>query len=273
MKAEREALGAAHSHPAGVQGFTTSTAEQSAQDDEYWFPYHYVAQFRGQFRQCFLDTWSINYVSTIEYLLGRIAAERPRRIVDIGCGDGRFTRELSLTYPDCQVVGIDYSARATVLARAMNPDRPNLEFHALDITQPLDLGTFDLAILMEVFEHIPLAETASFMAGVRRLMQPGGVLYVTVPHENKPLEYKHFQHFSAASLVRQLQPCFEVVEVVPFEKRALSRKLLTRVLSNRFFVLNNDRLLNRIYAWYKKHLFLCESERVCQRLFVRAVAR
>lgn len=248
--------------------------EQSYQEDEYWFPYHYVGQFEnGDFKHYFLDTWSINYVSTIEYLLQKIDARPNSRIVDIGCGDGRFSRELSRAFQATTVVGIDYSKRAIALASAMNPDIANLEFHSLDITKKHNLAPFNCAVLMEVFEHIPIEEAGQFMGAVRTVLREGGLLYLTVPHENKLLEYKHFQHFSTEKIVNYLRPHFDVVEVVPFERITWRRGLILKVLSNRLFVLNNQRLLSMIYHWYKRDLFFCGSEKECQRIFVKAVAR
>lgn len=250
-----------------------SKAEQDLQDQEYWFPYHYVAQFRTGFSDFFLDSWSINYASTMEYLLGRARDEEIARIVDIGCGDGRFTRELALSFPESRLVGIDYSSRAVTLAAAMNQDLRNLEFLSLDITKASSLPPFDMAILMEVFEHIPIGEADHFMAAVRRLLRQRGVLYLTVPHVNKALEYKHFQHFTVETICTYLRPYFDIAEVVPFERRSWRRTIMSKLLSNRLFILSNARLLDAIYRWYKSNLFFCTSESSCQRVFVRAVAK
>ena len=250
-----------------------SSVRQELQDGEYWFPYHYVAQFRDRFRHFFLDTWAINYASTIEYLIARMAGETYPRIVDIGCGDGRFSRELALAFPQSSVTGVDYSRRAINLATAMNQDVGNLQFMSTDITKSQAAGLFDFAVLMEVFEHIPLDSAAGFISAVRELLKPGGVLYLTVPHKNKPLEYKHFQHFTVDSITTYLEPHFDILEVTCFEKRSMGRSVLLRMLSNRLFILNDGRLLNFLYGWYKKHLFACHSERACQRIFVRATAK
>lgn len=248
--------------------------EITAQEEEYAFPYHYVAQFQdGRFRQHFVDTWGINYALTIEYILSRVRALQPAAIIDIGCGDGRLTRELSLGTAVGSVTGVDFSARAIRLAQAMNADRPEIAFLATDITQPHALGSFDLGVLMEVFEHIPPADCDAFLAGVRRLLKPGGTLLLTVPHANKPLEYKHFQHFTIDGLRRYLEPGFQIREVMPFEKRALSRDLLDGLLCNRLFVLNEPRLLAAIYRFHRRRLFACRDEGECQRLYVEARVR
>jgi len=247
--------------------------EQAKQEGEYWFPYHYVAQYKAdKFRHCYVDTWGINYVSTIEFLLGKTGSEALGTVVDIGCGDGRFSRELALTDADCQVTGIDYSEKAIGLASAMNPDIDNLMFRSIDITGPHDLGSFDTAMLMEVFEHIPLPDTGNFMSGVRGLLKDGGILHLTVPHENRPLDDMHFQHFTVEKLLTHLEGQFEVVEVIPFERVAISRRVVSWVLSNRIFILNNPRLLSFVYRYYKRRLFLANSESDCQRIYVKARA-
>jgi 2-polyprenyl-3-methyl-5-hydroxy-6-metoxy-1,4-benzoquinol methylase len=151
-------------------------------------------------------------------LLKKITPDSVNRIIDIGCGDGLFSRELSLANPDTIVVGVDYSKRAIALASAMNPDISNLQFQAIDITLENKLPPFDTAVLMEVFEHIPIEAADIFMSSVRSSLREGGTLYLTVPHENKLVEYKHFQHFSVQKIINYIQPYFEIVEVVPFER-------------------------------------------------------
>jgi len=244
------------------------------QEEEYWFPYHYVSKMPELgFRQHFLDSWGINYISTIEFMLSRLGNVESESIIDIGCGDGRLTREIALSINPTTLVGVDYSSRAIKLAQAMNQDLERASFHATDITSAHELGSFDAAVLMEVFEHIPLDMANEFMVGVRALIKPGGRLLLTVPHNNKPVEYKHFQHFSVKSLLKYIEVDFDIVDVVPFERRGLSRVFLGSLLSNRLFVLNNSRLSNYIYSLHKEHLFFCKNERECQRIYVEAVAK
>lgn len=245
----------------------------SVQEGEYAFPYHYVSQWRPGFTQHFLDSWGIHYVSTIEFLLETLDKEAPESIIDVGCGDGRMSRELALRFPASRVFGIDYSAQAINLARAMNPGPSRPEFAQLDITTPHDLPRFDVAVLMEVFEHIPPESARDFLDGIRRVLKPGGLLLVTVPHVNHGLEPKHYRHFTGESLQEALSEFFTVEKVMPFERNGLQRKALRFLLCNPLFVLNSQRLLQAIYRYYKRKLFFVANESVCRRLFVRAVAK
>lgn len=244
------------------------------QEEEYWFPYHYVSRYRHNlFRQHFNDSWGINYVSTIEYLLEKVRSLAPASVVDIGCGDGRMTREIALSLDAERIVGVDYSRRAIELAKAMNYGLSSVDFLCVDITASPDIGNFDLAILMEVFEHISPERTRDFLAGVHLLLKKGGRILLTVPHVNKPVEYKHYQHFSVESLRTHLREGFEITNIMPFEKMGIRRRLLNTILANRLFILNNSNVLAFLYRWYKNNLFHCAGERDCQRVFVEAVAK
>jgi len=162
---------------------------------------------------------------------------------------------------------------AIALAKAMNLGREGLEFAVRDITAGVPEKRHDVAILMEVLEHIPVDEAVAFLRGVAQQIVHGGFLLLTVPHENKPVEYKHFRHFSVSALMAALNADFDVLEVVPFERRCLSMRLLGFMLGNRYFLLNHRGLLKAAYSYYKRHLFPCADEGECQRLFVVARVR
>lgn len=253
---------------------TRPSSPHALQEEEYWFPYHYVARSDAEgFRQTFNDSWGINYLSTIDFMVDELARAGVRDIVDVGCGDGRLTRELALRPGVQRVVGIDASRRAIALAHAMNAGVERAHFRAMDITaEPWTESPFQCAILMEVLEHIPPADLPAFVEAVRGLLVPGGRLLVTVPHANMPVEAKHFQHFTSATLASALERRFVCRRVVPFEKRGWQRRAITRLLQNRFFILNHRPTLAALYRWYKNHLFHCAGEAECQRLFVEAVA-
>lgn len=248
-------------------------AISAAQEDEYRFPYHYVTRFGPDaFRQHFVDSWGINYASAIDFVVERINNESPASLLDIGCGDGRLTREIFTRTGVPKVLGIDTSLRAISLAKAMNHDLPAINFDQTDISS-LSIGEFNAAVLMEVIEHIPPDDLPNFIRNTRAHLKCGARLHITVPHTNKPVEYKHFQHFTCDSIATCLSMHFDIINIIPFERRGLRRLLLNALLCNRFFILNNQRLLDMLYRWYKQHLFLCPSEGECQRIYIEAVAR
>ena len=97
------------------------------------FPYHYIPSFEGgHFTQHLYWSWGIHYLGAIEYLLVLLGDESFESLVDVGCGDGRFLREVSKRFSDVTLMGFDHSQRAINLARALNPQ---LDFHRIDIAE------------------------------------------------------------------------------------------------------------------------------------------
>jgi SAM-dependent methyltransferase len=88
----------------------------------------------------------------------------PRSIVDVGCGVGTWLKaagELGV----CDVAGLDGAYVDRGLLQI-----PREQFTAVDLTQPFTVGrTFDVALSLEVAEHLPEASAASFIESLTRL--------------------------------------------------------------------------------------------------------
>jgi SAM-dependent methyltransferase len=122
------------------------------------------------------DTWTrlVRYAYVEEWLAGR-------EVLEIGCGDGGGAAFLADRA--ARVIAGDPSPEVASRAR-MRTTRPNLAFRAID-PFGCDLGdaAFDLV-------SVPSAEAwlrdPRFLAEVRRLLRPGGLLYVGVPSSDRP---------------------------------------------------------------------------------------
>jgi trans-aconitate 2-methyltransferase len=55
-------------------------------------------------------------------LLSRVGAERPRRVVDLGCGPGNLTLQLARRWPDAVVEAVDSSTEMVAAARERGID-------------------------------------------------------------------------------------------------------------------------------------------------------
>lgn len=238
---------------------------QVIQDDDYSFPYHYVPQFEPGYTQTYSWSWGLYYVSAMQFVLEQVKHRNPASVADIGTGDGRLVRELSIMLPDARIAGVDYSDRAIQLARALNP---TLDFRCLDITREPVGETFDVLTLIEVFEHIPPDIADAFVAALHPLLREDGCLLVTVPHENIRVSAKHFQHFSAQKLLNYFEPHFILEETAFLDRRSPMVKLIRKTLENKYFILAHWGIRNRLYRMYK-HFFLLSDEPHCGRIFMR----
>lgn len=102
----------------------------------------------------------------------------PSSVVDVGCGLGTWLRVFREHGVE-DVVGVDgdYVVRAGL---SIPPDR----FVAHDLAQPLELGrTFDLAVSLEVAEHLPEAAAQTFVDSLSRLA-PAILFSAAVPSQD-----------------------------------------------------------------------------------------
>jgi 2-polyprenyl-3-methyl-5-hydroxy-6-metoxy-1,4-benzoquinol methylase len=250
------------------------TEKRRIQEEEYIFPYHYIPRFEsGVFTQTMNINWGFEYLSTMEFLLGLLKDIPFKSLIDVGCGDGRFCSEAAKRFPGKRICGIDVSERAISLARALNPE---VEFLAGNITtSPFKemksaKGGFDLAVSIEVLEHIKPAEAPRFIEKIALLLKPGGKLILTVPTLNTPLQTKHYRHFDYDTLEQLLKPNFNIEQFYYLNRISRGTDLIRKVLSNRLFIINSKRLRGWIYEYYIKKYVIAKAS-TGRRIVVSAV--
>jgi 2-polyprenyl-6-hydroxyphenyl methylase/3-demethylubiquinone-9 3-methyltransferase len=101
-------------------------------------------------------------------ILSGLGATRGRRILDLGCGKGRFARILAAR--GAQVIGLDVSAAMLAAARQVGLDCVRGSARRL----PFREASFDAAIAVEVFEHLEPSALGDVCDELRRVLRPGG---------------------------------------------------------------------------------------------------
>lgn len=105
-----------------------------------------------------------------------------RRLLEVGSGVGAQTEILLRRFPDLHVTCVDLNTAQIEAARANLGARPWLDgryaIQQADATDlPFEPRSFDGAFLCWVLEHVPAPARA--LSEVRRVLQPGSVVYVT----------------------------------------------------------------------------------------------
>jgi SAM-dependent methyltransferase len=104
-------------------------------------------------------------------------------VLDVGCSVGSvevlFHRHYAERAPAVRVHGVDISREAVERASALK--LPSATFQVYDgNTLPFESGTFDLALAIEVIEHV--VDKAKFLSEVWRVLRPGGRVFLTTPN-------------------------------------------------------------------------------------------
>ena len=191
--------------------------------------------------------------------LDELVRTRPRAVLDVGAGDGRYLGFFqSRLSAGALVVGCDLS-----LTRAQRMRAKGLGVVVTQSEQlPFRDDTFDLVTLLEVLEHTQ--SPALSLEEVRRVLRRGGRLALTTPNYPVKRLYDaraavrsrdlrrlrddptHISPLSARRLERLLAPRFEHVELEGTALlgegrsrwvRALKPSLFGRRLSNKLFAL------------------------------------
>lgn len=108
------------------------------------------------------------------------------RVLDIGCGDGKITADLSRFVANGSVLGIDPSSSMIGWAlRQFHPaEYPNLGFAEGSFLELRQDGLFDWAVSFCALQHCP--DIPAALETARSLLKPGGKLLILVPALNHP---------------------------------------------------------------------------------------
>jgi SAM-dependent methyltransferase len=110
------------------------------------------------------------------HVLGLLASMSPTggRLVDVGCGGGAFLRAARAA--GWRASGFDPSAGAVAHARAEGLDAHELAWPPC----PLGDASVEAVTFINVLDHLP--DPFAALREARRVLKPGGLLYVRVPN-------------------------------------------------------------------------------------------
>jgi trans-aconitate 2-methyltransferase len=110
-------------------------------------------------------------------LVGRVAADRPGLVVDLGCGDGSLTATLAERWPEATVLGVDSSE--AMLAEAAGRATPRLSFASGRIEGWRPDRPVDVLVSNAALHWVP--DHRSHLPRLVEMLAPGGWLAVQMP--------------------------------------------------------------------------------------------
>jgi SAM-dependent methyltransferase len=172
--------------------------------------------------------WYRGRRTVLDGVIAELGLPANARILDAGCGSGRFMVELAKLGA---VTGVELSQTSVALARK----RALGEVIAGSVLEmPFADDSFDLAVSLDVIEH--LEDDLAALRELRRTIAPGGALLVTVPayqwlwsghdeinHHHRRYTRRSLQHAAEQAGWRQVRTTY-------FNSLLLPVAILLRVL-------------------------------------------
>lgn len=129
----------------------------------------------------------VAYKRRVRTMLRYLDLEPGLTVLDCGTGMGFYLKVISDLYPACRLCGIDYELRVLRYAWSHLAEKGAMltrgDIHHLGFAD----ASFDRVIMSEVLEH--LKDDRAALAEVWRVLKPGGVLAITVPHRRYSFWY------------------------------------------------------------------------------------
>ncbi len=222
---------------------------------------------RGELRTGTRDLAALRLERCLEAIAGAHG-----KLLEIGCGAGRYTRSFLHYRPDLEVYGCDISHIALDEARAADPThRIGYKLgDALDL--PYEDNSFDIVVLFDVLEHVTdVGKAADEVAGVLR---PGGVFHCFVPCEwNRRTIFALLRHSKLLPIHRWKRDHIGHVQI-------LTTKQMKRILEQRglkvtgvtfsFHVLGQ---IHDVADYWRREMLSKTDLPTWQRTLVKAISR
>lgn len=170
----------------------------------------------------------------VKYLISQLQLRGDEKVLDVGCGDGRITAEISQYLPQGSVLGIDCFPEIIEFAKGKfdRENYPNLEFQLGDARNLEFENSFDAIVSFEalhyIHHHIPV------LTRFKKALKPSGKIllsffdkgYHNSLHfvvqellldskwqELKKLHYQFYSHDEYITMLKNVGFCNNNVEV------------------------------------------------------------
>lgn len=121
----------------------------------------------------------------IQEWLIKFGLKEDSKVLEIGCGIGTQT-ELLAEYLNEKgsILSNDLSEKSIELAKKRLRSYDNVSFLSGDIVKQNIEGKFDIILLPDVLEHIPIVDHNLLFKKIRHLIKPEGFILIHIPNPN-----------------------------------------------------------------------------------------
>lgn len=192
----------------------------------------------------FTNKWTVDYMNFAINI-----CEKWNTFLDIGAGDGRYSRTLAPKFKK----GYAVESTSNDNFASIHSDFPNVTCVTKYIQHTSIKEKIDFVLLADVFEHIPLKDIQSFVKKINSMQSTGGVVYILTPNAircapaflsgiyHTRLPDGHYKHY----LKQEIDEQFEKYGYIPVLARYEDANLRLIVKSSLMLVSNLDKRMAR----------------------------
>jgi len=165
-----------------------------------------------------------------------------KRLLDVGCGDGSFTIELSSNFKEVHAIDVQQDYINSFSQKIRNQNKYILHtMSACEMNFPKEY--FDTVISIETIEHV--SDLTSAVSELYRVLRRGGELIITCPNRLFPFETHGIMIWR-----KRIQTRIPLITWIPFlhNKFSLARAFTVRRLDKMFNQLGFQRVA-KDYIW------------------------
>lgn len=119
--------------------------------------------------------------TVLTFIRDKLTTFQPKRLLDYGGGDGKFSILCAKSLPLQEIVTFDPAPRMTSLARSLCANFKQIR--VTDTTREIRPGTFDVVTFNGVWMCLTSRRAClDTLAGIARLLRPDGRLIASVTH-------------------------------------------------------------------------------------------
>ncbi|MBW8362565.1 MAG: class I SAM-dependent methyltransferase [Kaistella sp.] len=224
-----------------------------------------IAAFYNEFSDHQLKIGVNERLISLYKRLLNLGLQEKSNVLELGCGIGNFTHLLSKKVRSGHVEAVDLSEKSIEIAKRNLAGRKRISFTTADVvTYTPAIKIFDFVTLMDVIEHIPVAQHPNLFKNISSFSGENTLICINIPNPEY-LEFAKLHTPEQLQVIDQpirLLPLLNVIDEAGLEVTFFEKYSIWEVEDYHFLVLRKKRAFKLEHLSDKRNF----SEKITHRI-------